>query len=174
MARKHLYDNTTIKDLATIRPFGVNEYAKLLPYSYEVESEWVLPALTVAFFSAVCEDKETYKELFEGGMYDNDTRAFEGLQATMAYLTLSRFLRNKNAVVSASGIVIKDMPFSASESEENIVRMANESQQIGLKYLRNCRDYCEYKGYITQEKDACGNEVKDKTKSRKNFKIIGD
>lgn len=170
---KHIYDTTTIGNIAQIRPFGINEYKKLLPYSYEVENEWIIPQFTPTFFKKISDtEKGNYEDVMQETYYDDGKCYSEGLQLAMAYLTYSRFVLNRDMIVTASGLRLKNGEMSELATDSDVIRLSNEAKNIGLKYLNHVVAYCKYKGYIIEEEIY--NNEKEINRFNNKWKIIGD
>lgn len=172
MAIKHLFTEENIGIVANFRPIGLHETKKLLPYMQEVESEWAIPYLTASFFATLTDDPQAYADVLEETYYNNNNAFSEGLNRACAYLCYSRFLRNRDITVTASGMRLKEQELSQTAPNEEITRLANESEEIGKKYLMHVKNYCIYKGYITAPSCVCSAKEKA-TLTKKKIIIIG-
>lgn len=164
-----IVDFSDIKNIRHIAD-NVNDEKRLYPYMVETENIWIIPAIGIELCQEIEKDKCKYSELLNGGVYDKTNCEtgkgyFEGLKQAVAYLAYSRFVRNHDVFVTASGIKQKMGEYSEPASEASIKRIANESEKIGKQYLNNCIDYLKAKGYI----DSCCSKRKNTSK----FKVIG-
>jgi hypothetical protein len=153
-------------DIRNVRPIAENiiDEKRIRPYIEEADKLHLLPALGALLHKNISDNKANYESLFSGGYYDDDRHYFAGLREAIGYLSYSRFIRNNSVSVTAFGVVVKQGDFSQPADEKTIVRIANESEKIGLEYLNQCIGYLKFIGKICEEK---------KTKTHLKFKSIG-
>lgn len=104
------------------------------------------------------QDYYDYDTLMNGGYYNNGKCRVEGLLEAIAYLSMSRFLLNQRQNITQGGIVEKQQEYSNNITASDNKRISNDMREIGLKYLKNCVDYCIFQGYI--KKPCCNAERK--------------
>lgn len=157
----------TVEDIRKVRPIAdnLNDEKRLLPYIDECEKLFLIPAIGASLYKKINDNISEYEELLSGGYYDNDTKYFNGLRQAMGYLVYSRFVRNQNVNATAFGMVFKEGQFSEKVDEKTIVRIANDAEKIGLRYLSECVEYLNYSS------DSC--ETKQVIRNKK-FRVIGD
>jgi len=168
---------TKLADIRAVRPIAenINDVKRITPYIGETENLFLLPMIG----AKVYEELDTYVNaemptanatfdiLMAGGYYTvNDTRyQLAGLKTAMGYLVYSRFFRNQNVNVTAFGIVQKTSEFSDPSDERTVVRVANDAEAVGQRYLQECFEYL-------QRMDVFETCKVNETRKRK-FKIIG-
>lgn len=171
-----------------VRPIAenVNDVKRLEPYIEECEKLYLIPAIgaerykkLVDMFLRRNDDRvitdnanepilvdDDYKKLLDGGFYDNDTKYFAGLYEALGYLVYSRFVRNQQVNATAFGMVMKQGQFSEPLDEKAIIRIANDAEKIGNKYLEDCIDFLNY----SEKPTGC---ERPKLNSKR-IKVIGD
>lgn len=157
----------TAEDIRKVRPIAdnLNDEKRLLPYIEECENLYLISQIGASLYKKIVSNKTEYNDLLSGGFYDEDRRYFSGLNQAMGYLVYSRFVRNQNVNATAFGMVFKEGQFSDKVDDKTIIRIANDAEKIGLRYLSECIDYLNFNS------DSC---ERRKTTRNNKFKVIGD
>jgi hypothetical protein len=146
---------------------NIDDAKRLTPYIDKAEREFIINAIGVKNYKALeaISTDPILVLLLSGGYYNNDAIYFSGLKRAIAYLAYSLFVRNDNVFSTASGFRYKgNAEFSDKVEDRTIVRMANEAEARGLKYLNECISYLK----IMQS------NAKVNKPSRKRLIVIGD
>jgi len=151
----------TYQDIRNVRPIADNiiDEKRIAPYIEEAERLDVMPAIGTELYRQLDEDESAMSEylrtLFrDGGYYDCYGKWFAGINATIAYLAYTRFVKNNSVNVTAFGVVSKSTNFSEPVEEKTLVRHANNAEKIGLEYLRQCVDFLKAHGLICNPKTS--------------------
>ena len=146
---------------------NIDDTKRILPYIEKAEREWIINAIGVKNYKDLEKgtDDAVLNLLLEGGYYKEDTIFFSGLRKAIAHLAYSLFVRNDNVFSTASGFRYKgNTELSDRIEDRTILRVANEAEARGLKYLNECISYL---------KIAQGNTAVSKI-TKKKFIIIGN
>lgn len=157
----------TSVNIRAVRPIAenVDDAKRLEPYIEECTNLYFIPAIGAAKFKEIEDDMSQFKLLLDGGYYDEDKKHFAGLNQAMGYLVYSRIVRNNQVNTTAFGVVLKQGQFSEQADEETIIRISNDAEKIGMKYLQECVDYLNF----SADKSCVKNTFKSKR-----IKAIGD
>ena len=167
METKTILNDTSI--IKSIRPFGNIDDKRLTPYIYEAEKECVINYLGVKFYKALVEDNNnTYANVLNGGYYNDDNNYFEGLYRAISYLAYSRFIRNQDTTITQMSVIDKLNDLSDKTSSDDIIRLANDTDELGKKYLYHTKEYCIYMKYIEDDKRTIERNTSI------NIKVIGE
>jgi hypothetical protein len=136
----------TAENIKKVRPISENidTNKRINPYIEEAEKLFVIPNIGAATYKAIEADKTSYVPLLDGGYYDNDTRYFSGLYEAIGYLAYSRFVRNQPVNATVYGMVTKQSPHSEPVDPKTLISVANDSEKIGLQYLKQCVDFLNF------------------------------
>jgi len=147
---------------------NIDDAKRLMPYIDKAEREWIINSIGVKNYKTLeagDTTDETLIMLLEGGYYNNDTIYFSGLRRAIAFLTYSLFVRNDNVFSTASGFRYKgNTEYSDKVEDKTILRVANEAEARGLKYLNECVTFLK----IMQTEDIAKKPI------RKKFIVIGN
>jgi hypothetical protein len=168
---------TKLANIRAVRPIAENldDTKRLNPYIAETENLYLLPMIGAKIYEELdtyvnAESptaNPTYDLLMNGGYYTHASERYQfaGLKMAMGYLVYCRFLKNQNLNVTAFGITRKTSEFSEASEERTVVRVANDAEAIGKRYLQECYEYLSRMEIFETYRE-------NKTSSRK-FKIIG-
>lgn len=122
---------------------NTNVVKKLNPYIGEAQKLDLLPMLGQRLYWALVEDfaaspsLSEYGDLFNGSEYTiaGETYKHEGLKPVLCYLAYARYRMNANAEETATGIKIKDNPYSEPASEKEIARRVDQARSAAFAYM---------------------------------------
>jgi hypothetical protein len=122
---------------------NTNVVKKLNPYIKEAQELDLLPILGQELYWALMEDFEaspslaTYSDLFNGSEYTLNGRTYkhQGLKPALIYFTYARYRMNANEEETATGLVIKNNPYSEPASEKSIARRVDQARSAAFAYM---------------------------------------
>lgn len=154
-------------DIRAIRSISVNinDIERIATYIEEAEKGVIIERIGAAVYKNILDDPSTYADVLNPLFYDSNKKFHAGLKAAISYVAYSLFIRNQSVNVTAFGVVTKLGDFSEPASEKTIVRMANESENLGLNILKGVIEYMKFINLIT----SCGT-----VSSEHRITVIGD
>lgn len=159
----HIID---LKELHTMgRPIGKVSDDKLEAYLTEAEQLHVKPVIGDALFIQLAEEAakkdseeekdEVLRMLLDGGSYvinegcvNEDVRSFMGLKVAVSYFVYAQNLMVGDIESTRYGSVIKNGDYSTHVSSKERSDAYNNTVQVANAYLKECLEYCRYKGLI--------------------------
>jgi hypothetical protein len=122
---------------------NTNVVKKLNPYIEEAQKLDLLPMLGSRLYWALIADFEAspslaeYGDLFNGSEYtiNGKTYKHEGLKPVLIYLTYARYRMNANEEETATGLVVKNNPYSEAASEKAIARRVDQARSAAFAYM---------------------------------------
>ena len=115
-------------------------------YIREAETRHVIPAIRAKLDKEVDENPNAHTLLLDGGYYSNNTRYMAGLKVAICLLTYARFALNNQVNATPFGIKEKLSLDSSTVTNKTLYRHANEAENTGLVYLRQCLSYLAFTG----------------------------
>ena len=107
-----------------------------------------------------------FDTLLLGGYYDDNTKYFAGLIASVAYLAHSRLVMEHGVVATAFGMTqVNGGEFGSGVDYKTRKSLSNKSEKIGLEYLAGCVEFLKFTEVI-----PCDST----TRRRKRFRTIGN
>jgi hypothetical protein len=122
---------------------NVNVAKKFNPYVSEAQMLDLLPALGQELYWDLVTDFEAspslsvYGDLFNGSEYTVDGITYKhlGLKPVLIYFTYARYRMNAQEEETATGLVVKNNPYSEPASEKSVARRVDQARSAAFAYM---------------------------------------
>lgn len=169
MENEHLITVERFKELARPTSKHIDE-GEVQTFIRECEDIYIIPAIGLARFKALQEDKQEPKNitLLDGGEFtdkEGRLKKCSGLRLALSYFVYAKMVMSDGGLLTRTGLMQHNDSYASREDDRNRVRMYNDAMGVAETYLGSCLAYV---------KNIEGEEVKPVRGTRMRIYSIGE
>lgn len=143
MENKHLITVEEFKELARPTSRHIDE-GEVLTFIRECEDIYIIPAIGLACYKEVQEEKDEDVILLDGGDFtdkDGKLKRCAGLRLTLSYFVYAKMAMVDGGLLTRTGLMQHNDSYANRESDKSRLKMYNDAMEVAETYLGTCLTY---------------------------------